>query len=65
MRKRVLITGCSSGIGLDAARRMQRIGWKVVATCRKDADIAARRAEGMECHHLELSDGDSVARLAD
>jgi NAD(P)-dependent dehydrogenase (short-subunit alcohol dehydrogenase family) len=65
VRKRVLITGCSSGIGLDAARRMQAEGWQVVATCRKDADIAARRGEGMECHHLELSDGDSVARLAD
>lgn len=65
MTKRVLITGCSSGIGLDAAQRMQAEGWAVVATCRKDEDIAARRAEGMECHHLELADEDSVARLAD
>ena len=65
MSKRVLITGCSSGIGLDAARRMQAEGWQVVATCRRPDDIAARRAEGMECHHLELSDEDSVARLAD
>lgn len=65
MTRRVLITGCSSGIGLDAARRMQLLGWQVVATCRKPDDIAARRAEGMECHHLELSDPDSVARLAD
>ena len=63
MSRRVLITGCSSGIGLDAARRMQSLGWRVVATCRKDADIAARRAEGMECHHLDLADEDSVARL--
>lgn len=65
MTKRVLVTGCSSGIGLDAARRLQAIGWQVVATCRRDEDIAARRAEGMECHPLELSDGDSVARLAE
>ncbi|WEF25046.1 SDR family NAD(P)-dependent oxidoreductase [Paracoccus sp. S3-43] len=65
MTGRVLITGCSSGIGLDAARRMQSLGWQVVATCRKDEDIAARRAEGMECHHLDLSDDGSVARLAD
>lgn len=61
--KRVLITGCSSGIGLDAARRMQAAGWAVVATCRRPADIAARQAEGMECHHLELADPDSVAML--
>lgn len=62
---RVLITGCSSGIGLDAARRMQAHGWQVVATARKDGDIAARQAEGMECFHLELADPDSVARLVD
>lgn len=65
MSGRVLITGCSSGIGLDAARRMQAEGWRVVATGRTDADIAARRAEGMECHYLDLSDGDSVAELVD
>ncbi|MBU3031177.1 SDR family NAD(P)-dependent oxidoreductase [Paracoccus marinaquae] len=65
MAGRVLITGCSSGIGLDAARRMQAEGWQVVATCRRPEDIAARRAEGMECRHLELADDDSVARLVD
>ncbi|MDP5306804.1 SDR family NAD(P)-dependent oxidoreductase [Paracoccus spongiarum] len=64
MTRRVLITGCSSGIGLDAARRMQAAGWRVVATCRRPEDIAARRAEGMECLHLELADEASVARLA-
>jgi len=57
---RVLITGCSSGIGLDAARHLQANGWDVVATCRKPEDIAARQAEGMECLHLELSDENSV-----
>ena len=62
---RVLITGCSSGIGLDAARRMRAEGWQVVATCRRPEDIAARRAEGIECHPLELADPDSVAALAD
>lgn len=63
--KRVLISGCSSGIGLDIARRMQAEGWRVVATCRIDHDIAARQAEGMECLHLELSDPDSVAGLVE
>ncbi|MBK4215846.1 SDR family NAD(P)-dependent oxidoreductase [Paracoccus caeni] len=65
MAGRVLITGCSSGIGLDAARRLQAEGWQVVATCRKPEDIEARRAEGIECHHLELADPDSVERLAE
>ena len=59
--RRVLITGCSSGIGLDAARRMQSRGWQVVATCRRDADLDARRADGMEAIYLELADEDSIA----
>ena len=37
----VLITGCSSGIGLDAAHHMRARGWRVIATCRKDEDIQA------------------------
>ncbi|MFV0385354.1 SDR family NAD(P)-dependent oxidoreductase [Paracoccus sp. (in: a-proteobacteria)] len=65
MTRRVLVTGCSSGIGLDAARRLQAEGWQVVATCRKEQDIAARRAEGMESHYLELADPDSIAALVE
>lgn len=60
MTKRVLLTGASSGIGLDAARHLQARGWQVVATCRRPEDIAARQAEGMECLPLELADPDSV-----
>ena len=63
--RRVLITGCSSGIGLDAARHLQAGGWQVVATCRRPQDIAARRAEGMECLHLDLSDEASTAACAE
>ena len=65
MTGRVLITGCSSGIGLDAARHMQALGWRVVATCRRPEDIEARRDEGMECLHLELADPASVADCVD
>ena len=62
--KTVLITGCSSGIGLDAARHMQARGWRVIATCRHGDDLDARRAEGMKAIHLELGDEGSVARAA-
>ncbi|ARC36966.1 KR domain-containing protein [Paracoccus yeei] len=62
--KTVLITGCSSGIGLDAARLMQARGWRVIATCRRGDDLDARRAEGMEAIHLELADEGSTARAA-
>lgn len=61
IRGRVLITGCSSGIGLDGARHLKARGWQVVTTCRRPEDIAARRAEGFECLHLEMADEDSVA----
>ncbi|MDS9466598.1 SDR family NAD(P)-dependent oxidoreductase [Paracoccus sp. MBLB3053] len=62
--KTVLITGCSSGIGLDAARHMRARGWRVITTCRKPQDIEARRAEGFDVVPLELADEDSVARAA-
>ena len=61
---RVLITGCSSGIGLDAARHLTASGVQVVATCRTPADIEARRSEGMECLHLDLADEASVRDCA-
>ncbi len=62
--KTVLITGCSSGIGLDAAHHLRARGWRVVATCRRDQDLAARRDEGFDTLHLELADEASVARCA-
>lgn len=58
--KRVFITGCSSGIGLDMARRCLAQGWRVVASCRRAEDLAARRAEGMETVFLDLADEASV-----
>ena len=37
-RKSILITGCSSGIGLCVARDMHALGWNVIAACRKKKD---------------------------
>ena len=45
MTKTILITGCSSGIGLDCAIELQKRGWQVFATCRKQADCARLEAE--------------------
>ena len=58
---RVLITGCSSGIGLDCAHFLRARGWQVIATCRKPEDVAARAAEGFEAWHLDLDDPDCIA----
>jgi len=57
----ILITGCSSGIGLDAARTLQARGWRVFATCRQEADCERLRAEGLESFRLDYADEASIA----
>ena len=62
----ILITGCSSGIGLASARMMKARGWHVIATARRDDDLAMLRADlKVDAVHLELSDPNSVAQCAD
>ncbi len=57
----ILITGCSSGIGYDAAQGLRAKGWRVFATCRQEADCARLRAEGFESLRLDYADEDSIA----
>lgn len=62
----VLITGCSSGIGLAAARTLKSRGWRVLATARKPADLERlAREDGLETIACELSDQASIAACAD
>lgn len=57
----VLITGCASGIGLDAARALSTRGWRVLATCRRAEDCVRLEAEGLESFALDCADPESVA----
>lgn len=57
----ILITGCSSGIGLDAARGLKARGWRVFATCRQEADCEKLRAEGLESLVLDYADEAGMA----
>ncbi len=57
----ILITGCSSGIGHDAAHGLTRAGWRVFATCRQDADCERLRGEGLESFRLDYADTASIA----
>lgn len=60
-QKSILLTGCSSGIGLDAARRLHARGWRVLATCRQAADCERLKAEGIESFPLDYADEASIA----
>ena len=65
MQKTVLITGCSSGIGLESARELKRQGFRVLAACRKADDVARMDQEGFTGVLLDLDDAASVDRAAD
>jgi NAD(P)-dependent dehydrogenase (short-subunit alcohol dehydrogenase family) len=56
----ILITGCSSGIGYDAAHTLHRLGWQVFATCRSEADCERLRGEGLISMRLDYTDEDSI-----
>ena len=61
MQKTILITGCSSGIGLDAARSMRDRGWRVFASCRKEKDCDRLRAEGFDSPRIDYTEADSIS----
>ena len=64
-QRTILITGCSSGIGLEAAKTLQSRGWRVIGTARKPEDRAALKdRHGIEAVALELGDLASVRACA-
>ena len=58
----ILVTGCSSGIGHHAAHALAARGWQVIATCRREADCARLREEGLESLVLDYQDEASIDR---
>ena len=61
----ILITGCSSGIGLASAREMKARGWRVFATARKPEDLKRLRDEvGVESLYLDYTEPDSIEKAA-
>ncbi len=59
-KKTVLITGCSSGIGLCIARGLKTRGYQVFATARDQNDVATLTNEGFNSLHLDLADSASI-----
>jgi NAD(P)-dependent dehydrogenase (short-subunit alcohol dehydrogenase family) len=61
----VLVTGCSSGIGLCAAQTLKARGWRVFATARKSEDIVRLKDEiGVESLYLDYAEPASIAAAA-
>ena len=63
--KAILITGCSSGIGLCVAEGLQQRGYRVFATVRKPEDVEKLRNKGLESLQLDLDDSVSIQTAVD
>ncbi|MDF1527677.1 MAG: SDR family oxidoreductase [Sedimenticola sp.] len=60
VEKSVLITGCSSGIGLSVAIGLKQRGYQVITSARKQADVERLIASGFHSVQLDLDDSDSI-----
>src|ERR1700741_3762422 len=58
--KTVLITGCSSGYGLETARHFHAQGWNVVATMRTPREDLLPRSERLRVLALDVTRPDSI-----
>lgn len=65
MRKTILITGCSSGIGAALARELNRQGHRVYATARRLDSLAPLQAEGVRSLALDVNDDASIDAALD
>ena len=65
MKREILITGCSTGIGYETAHLLRLRGYRVFATARKESDVAQLLKEGFEACQLDLDSTDSIAEALD
>ncbi len=58
--KTILITGCSSGIGLHAALTLSARGYQVFATARKEQDVVILKEKGLSAYLLDVTKTESI-----
>jgi len=63
--KTILITGCSSGIGLCAAHGLKARGYRVFATARATKDVEMLLQNGFEALQLDLQSTNSIHNAVD
>ena len=64
MKKIILITGCSSGIGAALAREFHRRGHTVFATARRPAALAPLAENGIRTLAIDVNDDADIAAAA-
>ena len=60
--KTVLITGCSSGYGLETARHFLAKGWKVIATMRTPRLDLLPASDNLRILPLDVTQAESIGR---
>ena len=63
--KTILITGCSSGFGLEIARYFLDRDWKVVATMRGPREDVLPRSEHLRVLALDVTDPESIRQAVE
>lgn len=58
----ILVTGCSSGFGLETARHFLERDWTVIATMRSPREEVLPASRRLRVLQLDVTDADSIAR---